>query len=132
VRDIPRHSLFAQVGWSPMKPLRLEVSARHVGERVGGHIIAPTTFREVGVEMLDAYTIVGLTARYDLDRAGLPATRLQLNVDNLFDETYIAAVSSSTATQPEFGLTSGPNVRTLDRYFVGAPRTITVSLRARF
>ncbi|PZN99754.1 MAG: TonB-dependent receptor [Alphaproteobacteria bacterium] len=132
VRDIPRHSLFAQAGWSPTKALRLELSARYVGERVGGHIIAPTTFREVGVEMLDAYTVVGLTARYDLDQAGLPATRLQLNVDNLFDETYIAAVSSSTATQPEFGLTAGPNVRTLDRYFVGAPRTITVSLRARF
>ncbi|WP_299173987.1 TonB-dependent receptor [uncultured Brevundimonas sp.] len=132
VRDIPRHSLFAQVGWSPTRAIRLELNARHVGERVGGHIIAPTTFQEVGVEMLDAYTVVGLTARYDLERAGLPATRLQLNVDNLFEETYLAAVSSSTATQPEFGLTSGPNVRTLDRYFVGAPRTVTVSLRTRF
>lgn len=132
VRDIPRHSLFAQAGWSPTKALRVEVSARYVGERVGGHIIAPTTFREVGVETLDAYTVVGLTARYDLERAGLPETRLQLNIDNLLDETYLAAVSSATATQPEFGLTSGPNVRTLDRYFVGAPRTVTVSLRARF
>ena len=132
VRDIPRHSVFARIGWSPTSAIRLELSARHVGGRVGGHIIAPTTFREVGVETLDAYTLVGLTARYDLDQAGLPATRLQLNVDNLLDETYIAAVSSSTATQPEFGLTAGPNVRTLDRYFVGAPRTVTVSLRTRF
>jgi len=132
VRDIPRHSLFAQIGWSPTSAIRFELNARHVGERVGGHIIAPTTFREAGVETLDAYTLVGLTARYDLDRAGLPATRLQLNVDNLFDETYVAAVSSSTATQPEFGLTTGPNVRTLDRYFVGAPRTVTLSLRTRF
>jgi outer membrane receptor protein involved in Fe transport len=132
VRDIPRHSLFAQVGWSPTRNVRVELNARYVGERAGGHIIAPTTFREVEVETLEAYTIMGLTAHYDLDVAGLPTTRLQFNIDNLFDETYLAAVSSSTANQPEFGLTSGPNVRTLDRYFVGAPRTLTVSLRTRF
>lgn len=132
VRDIPRHSLFAQVGWSPTRNVRVELNARYVGERAGGHIIAPTTFREVEVETLEAYTIMGLTAHYDLDVAGLPTTRLQFNIDNLFDETYLAAVSSSTANQPEFGLTSGPDVRTLDRYFVGAPRTLTVSLRTRF
>ncbi|MDY6922348.1 MAG: TonB-dependent receptor [Pseudomonadota bacterium] len=132
VRDIPEHSLFARMGWSPTSATRLELSARHVGERVGGHIVAPTSFREAGVETLDAYTVAGLTVRHDLERAGLPSTRLQLNVDNLFDETYIAAVSSATATQPEFGLLSGPDVRTLDRYFVGAPRTVTVSLRTRF
>ena len=132
VCDIPRHSLFAQVGWSPTRNVRVELNARYVGERAGGHIIAPTTFREVEVETLEAYTIMGLTAHYDLDVAGLPTTRLQFNIDNLFDETYLAAVSSSTANQPEFGLTSGPDVRTLDRYFVGAPRTLTVSLRTRF
>lgn len=132
VRDIPRHSLFAQAGWSPSPALRLELNARYVGERAGGHIVAPTTFAEVGVETLDAYALVGLMARYDMERPGLPGLRLQLNVDNLFDETYVGAVSGSTATQPEFGLTAGPDVRTLDRYFVGAPRTVTLSLRARF
>jgi outer membrane receptor protein involved in Fe transport len=133
VRDIPRDSAFAQVGWTPVDNLRVEASARYVGDRVGGHIIAPTTFQEIGVETIDGYTLVGLTASYDLKRAGVPDLRFQVNVDNLLDEDYIGAVSGSTATQPEFGYTAAtPNNRTLDRYFVGAPRTYTVSVRARF
>jgi len=133
VRDIPQDSAFAQVGWTPVDNLRVEASARYVGERVGGHIIAPTTFQEIGVETIDGYTLVGLTASYDLKRAGVPDLRFQFNVDNLLDEDYIGAVSGSTATQPEFGYTAAtPNNRTLDRYFVGAPRTYTVSVRARF
>ena len=133
VRDIPKDSFFGQIGWKPLPGLKLEASARHVGDRVGGHIVAPVTFQEIGVEMIDAYTLVGLAATYDIKREGIPDLRLQFNVDNLFDETYIGAVSGSTATQPEFGYTAAtPNARTLDRYFVGAPRTYTVSVRARF
>ena len=133
VRDIPRNSFFGQIGWTPLSGLKLEANARYVGDRVGGHIIAPVTFQELGVEMIDGYTLVGLTATYDLKREGAPGLRFQFNVDNLFDKDYIGAVSGSTATQPEFGYTAAtPNNRTLDRYFVGAPRTYTVSVRARF
>jgi outer membrane receptor protein involved in Fe transport len=133
VRDIPKNSFFGQIGWRPLPGLKLEANARYVGDRVGGHIIAPVTFQEIGVEMIDGYTLVGLTATYDLKRAGVPDLRFQFNVDNLFDEEYIGAVSGSTATQPEFGYTvATPNTRTLDRYFVGAPRTYTLSVRARF
>ncbi len=133
VRDIPKNSAFAQVGWKPLNGLKLDANVRYVGDRVGGHIVAPTTFQEIGVETIDGYTLVGLTATYDLKRQGLPDLRFQFNVDNLFDETYIGAVSGSTATQPEFGYAAAtPNNRTLDRYFVGAPRTYTLSVRARF
>jgi outer membrane receptor protein involved in Fe transport len=139
VRDIPKNSLYAQVGLTPLDGLKLTANVRYVGERVGGHIVAPTTFQEIGVEMIDGYTLAGLTATYDLKRAnnskdwGVPDLRFQLNVDNLFDEKYIGSVSGSTATQPEFGYTAAtPNARTLDRYFVGAPRTWTLSVRARF
>ena len=133
VRDIPKNSAYGQVGWKPLSGLKLEANVRYVGERVGGHIVAPTTFQEIGVEMIDGYTLVGLTATYDWKRASGPDLRFQFNVDNLFDETYIGAVSGSTATQPEFGYTAAtPNARTLDRYFVGAPRTYTLSVRARF
>ncbi|WP_227878831.1 TonB-dependent receptor [Caulobacter segnis] len=138
VRDIPKNSAFAQVGWKPLEGLKIDANVRYVGDRVGGHIVVPTTFQEIGVETIDGYTLVGLTATYDLKRAkgaggGLPDLRFQFNVDNLFDEAYIGAVSGSTATQPEFGYTAAtPNNRTLDRYFVGAPRTYTLSVRARF
>lgn len=132
VRDIPRHSLYAQAGWTPLEGLRLEANGRYVGRRVGGHIVAPTTFQEVGVEYLGGYTLFGLTVQYDLDAIGVPGVKLQFNADNLFDKHYLASVSGATATQPEFGLTSGPNVRTLDRYFLGAPRTLTFSVSAQF
>ena len=133
VRDIPRHSAFTQVGIGPFKGVRANLNARYVGERVGGHIITPTTFVPAGVESLPSYTVVGANMSYDVQPHGaLAQLTLQLNVDNLFDRHYIGAVSSSTATQPEFGLLTGPSVRTLDRYFIGAPRTVTFSARARF
>jgi outer membrane cobalamin receptor len=133
VRDIPDDSFYGQIGWEPLDGLKLDANVRYVGDRVGGHIVAPSTFQEIGVEKIDGYALVGLTAIYDLKRAGLPDLRFQFNVDNLFDEDYIGAVSGSTATQPEFGYTAAtPNARTLDRYFIGAPRTYTVSVRARF
>lgn len=133
VRDIPKNSVFGQVGWEPLAGLKLDANVRYVGDRVGGHIVAPTSFQEIGVETIDGYTLVGLTATYDWKRASGPDLRFQFNVDNLFDKEYIGAVSGSTATQPEFGYTPAtPNARTLDRYFVGAPRTYTVSVRARF
>lgn len=133
VRDIPEHSVFGQVGAEPFPGLRVQLSGRYVGERVGGHIIAPNTFQTVGIERLPSYTVYGANVSYDVSVSDwLSELRLQLNVDNLFDEEYIGSVSSATATQPEFGLLAGPGVRTLDRYFIGAPRTFTLSVRARF
>jgi outer membrane receptor protein involved in Fe transport len=74
-----------------------------------------------------------LGAKYQLDSLSWARElTVQLNVDNLLDEDYLGAVSSATATQPEFGVLTGPSVRTLDRYFIGAPRTVTLSMRARF
>jgi outer membrane receptor protein involved in Fe transport len=77
--------------------------------------------------------VVGLGAKYQLDSLSwTKELTVQLNVDNLLDEQYLGSVSSATATQPEFGVLTGPTVRTLDRYFIGAPRTVSLSMRARF
>ncbi|MFZ4600973.1 MAG: TonB-dependent receptor [Caulobacterales bacterium] len=134
VRDIPEHSFFGEVGWEPLRGLRFAGNVRYVGERVGGHIVLPTTFQEIGVETVDAYALVGLTAQYTLDRAGpLNGLTFQLNADNLLDEDYIASVTGATAAQPEFGASiANPTGRTLDRYFIGAPRTVTFSARLKF
>lgn len=133
VRDIPKHSLFGQVSVEPITGLTLGVNARYASDRVGGHILFPNSFDEIGIEEIPGYTLVGARLAYDFGETGpFREMLLQLNVDNLFDEDYIGAVSSSTATLPEFGLFGGPNVHTLDRYFVGAPRTLTASLHARF
>ena len=133
VRDIPEHSVFGQIGIEPIDGLRAQISGRYVGQRVGGHIIAPNTFQAVSVEELPGYAVYGANVSYDVPVSGwLSELRLQLNVDNLLDKEYIGSVSSATATQPEFGLLTGPSVRTLDRYFIGAPRTVTFSVRASF
>lgn len=132
VRDIPEHSFFGQIAFKPFAGLRAQINGRYVGERVGGHIVAPTTFEPLGIEKLSSYTVFGASVSYDVPVSWLEELRLQLNVDNLFDEQYIGSVSSATATQPEFGALTGPGVRTLDRYFIGAPRTVTFSVRARF
>ena len=128
VRNIPRHSAYGEIGVKPVEGARIQANLRYVGDRVGGHLIAATTFREVGVETLPGYAVASAGASYTLRDAGpFRGLTLQFNVDNLFDKAYIGSVSSSTATQPEFSL---PAV-TLDRYFLGAPRTYTLSLRAR-
>ena len=132
MRDMPTHSIYGQLGFGPVSGVSFQLNGRYVGERVGGHIIAPNTFTPVGVENVPSYTVVGANVSYDVRVGWLSELKLQLNVDNLLDEEYIGAVSSATATQPEFGLLVGPNVRTLDRYFIGAPRTVTFSVRARF
>lgn len=133
VRDIPTHSFYGQVGLGPFRGLSFQLSGRFVGERVGGHIVAPTTFAPLGIEKLDSYTVVGLGAKYEFaEMSWAKELSIQLNVDNLLDEQYLGSVSSATATQPEFGVLTGPTVRTLDRYFIGAPRTVSVSMRARF
>jgi outer membrane receptor for ferrienterochelin and colicin len=129
VRDIPKNSGYAEISYKPLPAAQLQLNGRFIGKRVGGHIVAPTTFAEVGVDKIPGYTVIGFNASYVFDKVGpISGLKLQFNVDNLFDKSYLGSVSSSTANQPEFGLPG----RTLDRYFIGAPRTYTVSLQARF
>jgi iron complex outermembrane receptor protein len=129
VRNIPRHSAYGEIGFKPVEGARVQANVRYVGDRVGGHLLAATTFREIGVEHIPGYAVASAGASYTLrDLGPLSGLTLQFNVDNLFDKAYIGSVSSSTVTQPEFSL---PAI-TLDRYFLGAPRTYTVSLRAKF
>ncbi|MFC4256808.1 TonB-dependent receptor [Altererythrobacter xixiisoli] len=128
VRNIPRHSAYAEIGVRPVEGARIQANLRYVGDRVGGHIVANGTYAEVSVETIPSYVVAGVSATYELTDVGpLRGLTFQLNVDNLFDKAYLGSVSSSTATQPEFAL---PAI-TLDRYFLGSPRTYTLSLRAK-
>jgi outer membrane receptor protein involved in Fe transport len=132
VRDIPTHSLYGQIGIGPFAGFSAQLNGRYVGDRVGGHIVAANTFAPIGVETIPSYAVFGANMSYEIGTSWVKRLTVQLNVDNLLDKDYIGSVSSSTATQPEFGTLVGPNVRTLDRYFIGAPRTTTLSVRAKF
>ena len=133
VRDIPGNTVYGDIGWKVVPDAKVSLNVHYVADRVGGHIIAATGGTELGVEKIPDYTLVGLNAYYDLDRWVGRNLRLQLNVDNLFDTPYLASVSEATNTSVELGATvANPNGRTISRYFVGAPRTTTLSLRAKF
>ncbi|HEX7693432.1 MAG TPA: TonB-dependent receptor [Sphingomonas sp.] len=129
VRDIPRNSFYGEVTVKPVKGLRLQANLKYVSSRVGGDIIAPTTFQEITVERIPGYTLTGLGARYTLPETGfLKGASIQANLDNVFNVAYLGSVSSATATAAETGLPG----RSLGRYFVGAPRTFTVSFQLKF
>ncbi len=148
IRDIPEHSAYAEIGVEPGEKFRLQATAKYVGERIGGHLLVPDfcnrffcfdergdgvdALQGLGVETVDDHFLLGVHARYDLQtRSALDGLSLQLNVDNVLDEEYISAVSGATSTLPEFGAVGGAG-RTLDRYFIGAPRTVTLSARFEF
>lgn len=128
VRDIPRHSVYAEATLKPVRDLSLQANVHYISSRVGADIVAPTTFQEIGIERIPGYTLVGLSARYRVGFLPLKSAFIQLNVDNLFDKGYIASVSSATATSTETGLPG----RSLGRYFVGAPRTFTASFQVKY
>lgn len=145
VRDIPEDTFSATLGWAPDESLRVTAAVDYVGPRVGGHIIAPsfanpaTSFDKRGnpvsanqaieVEQIPGHTLVSLGFRYRPKR--WDGLSLELNVDNLFDQTYIGSVSSATTTLQEFGVLGGLGY-TLDRYFIGYPRTVTFAVHAEF
>lgn len=150
VQDIPDNSFFTEIVWSPNEQFRAALNAQYVGERVGANLFVPDfcnaffCFDEngngvnggdfLGIQRIDDHWLVGLAAAYDLPNiTGLDSLRIQLNIDNLFDETFISAVTGSTTSLPEFGVIGGLTAGSaLDRYFIGFPRTVTLSVTAEF
>ncbi|WP_395644817.1 TonB-dependent receptor [Terricaulis sp.] len=91
--------------------LTLGAQANYVGERFAN---------DANTEVAPAYTTVDLDLRYDIGEVlGTHDTYLQLNVINLFDEDYLAQMSSGTGTGTAL-------------YNIGAPQTVMVQLRTEF
>ncbi|OYX34703.1 MAG: hypothetical protein B7Y99_04915 [Caulobacterales bacterium 32-69-10] len=67
-----------------------------------------------------AYTVVDADLRYDFKLFGRDGSHLQLNVQNLFDEDYVSTINTArnAAANPTF--------------YVGAPRTVMLTLRAAY
>jgi outer membrane receptor protein involved in Fe transport len=70
VRNIPRHSAYGEIGVKPVEGARIQANLRYVGDRVGGHLVAATSFREVGVETIPGYVVANAGASYTLRDAG--------------------------------------------------------------
>lgn len=150
LQDIPEDSLYAEVAWNATDNLRIALNAKYTGDRNGGNIFVPGfcnrffCFDEngngvnggdvLGVQEIPTYWLAGLRGSYNLgDLLGMNNVKFQVNVDNLFDEEYIASVTGATTTLPEFGFVGGLTAESaLDRYFIGAPRTVTLTVGGSF
>lgn len=150
VQDIPEHSFFSEIAWTPVENARFTLNAKYTGTRVGGNIFAPgfcnpffcfdqngngvNALEILEIQEIPSYWLLGFSGSYDLnDVAGQVDIKLQLNVDNLLDEEYIASVTGATSSLPEFGVIGGLTATSaLDRYFIGSPRTVTFSVRASY
>lgn len=85
--------------------------ANYVGERYAN---------DANTEVAPDYTTVDLDLRYSFGEVlGTHDTYLQLNVINLFDEDYLAQMSSGTGVGTAL-------------YNIGAPQTVMVQLRTEF
>jgi len=85
------------------------LQGKYVGERFSN---------DVNDEVAPDFTIWDLDVRYSLSPVGGPDMWLQLNVTNLFDEEYLADISTRTTGAASFQL--------------GAPRTAMITLNASF
>jgi len=96
---------FAARGEYETGPFTLGAQWRYVGERWRTDINSLAS---------DDYTLIDLDANWEI----VENTSLQLNVLNLFDESYQASLSTAT--------TGTPN------YMLGSPRTLLLTLRTEF
>jgi iron complex outermembrane recepter protein len=126
-----RHNAFVELTWKPLDAWRLTANAKYVGKAAGTYGLVTNTTGNGGPalyprEYMPAYTLVGLSASYKLPGklfGYFEKAELAVNIDNVFDEHYLAGVGAELTTSDP--LKSG-------RYFLGSPRTLFATLRLHF
>ncbi|MDQ3145168.1 MAG: TonB-dependent receptor, partial [Pseudomonadota bacterium] len=117
-------------------PLDMGVTAKRTGPRfffdtnrpvLAGDVDAEADITQLYEAAADAYWLVNLDVRFNLDQI-VEKTYVQLNVYNLFDETYVGGfgggLNQSVSGSGFYG--SAPFVQ------IGAPRTVSASLSVSF
>ncbi|MFN3560100.1 MAG: TonB-dependent receptor [Brevundimonas sp.] len=97
--------------------LEAGIQAKYTGER---------WVTDVNDMSVDAFTVVDANVRIDLARFGYEGTFIQVNADNVFDEQYYANLGTRASATPGTPGYSQPFAS------VGAPRTISATLRVAF
>jgi len=106
--ETPEWQYAARADWK-LGNLDLGLQAKYVGERFAN---------DINTEVAPSYTLWDLDVRYTLDAIGAPEWWMQVNVTNLFNEEYLADISTSTSGSAQYQL--------------GAPRTTMFTLRTAF
>jgi len=117
VVETPKYTFGGRVDWDVTDAFHVGVQGKYTGDRFS---------TDVNDEVAPHYTVWDLSLQYDLPFA--KKTYAQLNVNNLFDETYFGSISSRTNALPITGV-SGTGVPT---YYIGSPRTVQFTLRTEF
>ena len=87
---------------------------------------------DVNDEVAEAYTVVNLNARYNLDKLGLRGSYFQLNWSNVFNEKYLGNIFSQTNATNVVASNGNTITAGFPTYSVGAPSTIQGALRLAF
>ncbi|MFT4091656.1 MAG: TonB-dependent receptor [Asticcacaulis sp.] len=103
--------------------LMLNLNGKYVGDRY---------YTFVNDEMAPHYTLWNASLRYDMPWLK-QGTYMQLNVVNLFDKEYLSYSSSPQNNSVAFTDNTGSNVSASTVYYqLGAPRTVSLTLRTQF
>ncbi len=109
--ETPEWTYALRAEYEPMEDLRFALQGKKVGDRFG---------TDNNDEVAPSYTVVDFDASYSFKVPGIKSAQVQLNVINLLDEEYYGNISSGTG---------GSSVAF---YAIGAPRTITATLKFNF
>lgn len=116
VVETPKYTFGGRVDWDITEALHLGVQGKYTGNRYS---------TDVNDEVAPHYTVWDMSLSYDLPFA--KKTYAQLNVNNLFNETYFGSISSRTnAVALPGSSASAPT------YYIGSPRTVQFTLRTEF
>jgi iron complex outermembrane receptor protein len=114
--ETPKYTFGGRVDWDITDALHLGVQGKFTGDRFS---------TDLNDEVAPHYTVWDMSVKYDLPFA--KRTYAQLNVNNLFNETYFGSISSrSNAVSIPGSNGSAPT------YYIGAPRTVQFTLRTEF
>ncbi|WP_230983769.1 TonB-dependent receptor [Caulobacter rhizosphaerae] len=116
VVETPKYTFGGRVDWDVTEALHLGVQGKYTGNRFS---------TDVNDEVAPHYTVWDLSLEYDLPFA--KKTYAQLNVNNLFNETYFGSISSRTNAVALTG-----SAASAPTYYIGSPRTVQFTLRTEF
>jgi iron complex outermembrane receptor protein len=116
VVETPKYTFGGRVDWDVTEAFHVGVQGKYTGNRFS---------TDVNDEVAPHYTVWDLSLQYDLPFA--KKTYAQLNVNNLFDETYFGSISSRTNAVALTG-----SAASAPTYYIGSPRTVQFTLRTEF
>lgn len=107
--ETPDWTFAGRIQYDVASFLTLGFQGKYVGDRFSN---------DINTEVAPSYTVFDANATLDLSEFGLKSTLLQVNATNIFDESYLGNISSSTTGTATFS--------------IGAPQTFQAQIRTQF